>query len=237
MKRGVQTAALFVLPWFVCLSSTAVADDPCGGRPPSVVQEFSSSVPPRALCRGRFDIKTLGAGGFEVLHFHEGKVTLRKRFSQTRDVVTEGTLAIRSHQIAGCPAVSFSYYFGAGGAVSCHYLVLSRGGRFGVLPVDGELKDLDGDGESELVVSEYEPWFENCALSRADALKWTRIFRIDPKADKPIDASNHFPRYYASEAKQYREIYNRLPSDASSECRAGLRELIQKAEALGRQTK
>jgi len=93
------------------------------------------------------------------------------------------------------------------------------------------VKDLDSDGEIEIITIEFQEWANSC-FSNASRPDRHRIFHVLPQTGKMLDVSDHFPEYYISLYKEYMNVYKQTSSTFSDECYRNYQILIENTKNL-----
>ena len=163
-----------------------------------------------------------------------GKAVFREQFPvpEHHDLIP----TITPIKVEGYTALSFGYSFGAGGGISCSYIMFPalQANGFRSIEVGGRLEDLDADGEAEIVRLEAQDWAYGCPFSRAEMPYWHRILHLSPQMGELIDVSERFPQYYVTHARELQTLSEEVSSRTglSPACQQGLQGLMKRAEPL-----
>lgn len=225
---------VFVFCYIFSSSGTAVADDACGDST-AQMRQFVLSLPPLPtpdLSQGQFktqDVEEL----FKISYLVDRKTIFQRDYAKP----TDSSLEITPLRPGGYTALLFN--FAPGRRIQCSYIVFPspRESRFGFKQIGEAVKvrDLNADGETEIIVSERQSWaFEKCDVSMADVPDWDRVFHFSPQTGELTDVSKRFPEFYASRVNEYTELYREITSRLrlSDQCHTKFRQLIRHAEEI-----
>lgn len=121
-----RTLPLALFLWMALLPTGAAADDPCDGPAKEVkaILAALAKAAPGVVTGGKFVVKRLSppheTGRFQVSYLVGGRPVYSQRIEQ-RDAVSEHFSASVSSKSAGM--LELGYGFGAGGKVSCDYVI------------------------------------------------------------------------------------------------------------------
>ncbi|MCX6628489.1 MAG: TPM domain-containing protein [Candidatus Solibacter sp.] len=209
------------------------ADDPCSAASLQA-ERLVGSLPANLIgdpLGAHFDVSPGGSTNSYVVSYFTGKGL---RFDRTIQPPEYAYLTVKAHRLSGYPAL---YLVFAYERTYCPYLILPRAGKFIIAAVPGTIRDVDGDGQSEVVMDEpLPPWNDGCNAGRAGQRQWPVVGRFDPVTGATKDISTQFPDFYAEFAKDLRQVAGSLRADASAECRRGFAQMILKAESLSRRS-
>lgn len=93
------------------------------------------------------------------------------------------------------------------------------------------VKDIDSDGEMEIVTNEQPDWAESCGFSNAGTPYWKSIYHLSPRDHSLKDVSERYPKVYASIAEQLKQS---LQENKSPLCNSEVDKLLRKAQQLAR---
>ena len=246
MDSAIAIAALWARPRSISIvrglpllagiaCTSAYADSACAdmdARTERFVQTLQKEVG-KIAPGGQFHVKPVLAGSGRKTYDigYEAGGSIRFHLTVAPRSTGDEELDISAFRTREGGALLSRASFGAGGGVSCGYLIHATGGRFRFEKIGGAFRasDLNGDGSDEIVVFEPQDWATNCGSQVA----WQRVLRLDGRAGKLVDMSKDFARQYERMARDFGETRAAYlkSGNPQKECLQRFDEIVARAKA------